>query len=39
MSALTVHFKDVRDLLANLLTLLFFLTPILFSLDCIRGHT
>lgn len=32
-SALTVHFKDVRDLLANLLTLLFFLTPILYHLD------
>jgi lipopolysaccharide transport system permease protein len=36
VAALTVHFKDVRDLLANLLTLLFFLTPILFSLDSIR---
>jgi lipopolysaccharide transport system permease protein len=35
-SALTVHFKDVRDLLANFLTLMFFLTPILFSLDSIR---
>ena len=32
-SALTVHFKDVRDLLANLLTLLFFLTPILYPLE------
>lgn len=31
-SALTVHFKDVRDLLSNLLTLLFFLTPILYPL-------
>jgi ABC-type polysaccharide/polyol phosphate export permease len=36
LAALTVHFKDVRDLLANMLTLLFFLTPILFSLDSIR---
>jgi ABC-type polysaccharide/polyol phosphate export permease len=35
-AALTVHFKDVRDLLANLLTLLFFLTPILYSLETIR---
>jgi len=35
-SALTVHFKDVRDLLANLLTLMFFLTPILFPLNSIR---
>lgn len=32
-AALTVHFKDVRDLLANLFTLLFFLTPILYHLD------
>ena len=32
-SALTVHFKDVRDLLANLFTLLFFLTPILYRLE------
>jgi len=35
-SALTVHFKDVRDLLANFLTLMFFLTPILYSLDSIH---
>jgi ABC-type polysaccharide/polyol phosphate export permease len=35
VSALTVHFKDVRDLLANLLTLFFFLTPILYPLDSI----
>jgi ABC-type polysaccharide/polyol phosphate export permease len=31
-AALNVHFKDTRDLLANLLTLLFFLTPILYPL-------
>ncbi len=36
LAALNVHFKDVRDLLANLLTLLFFLTPIIYSLDWIR---
>jgi ABC-type polysaccharide/polyol phosphate export permease len=30
LAALAVHFKDVRDLLQNLLTLLFFLTPILY---------
>jgi ABC-type polysaccharide/polyol phosphate export permease len=35
-SALTAHFKDVRDLLANLLTLLFFLTPILYPIDSLR---
>lgn len=38
VSALTVHFKDVRDLLANLLTLLFFLTPILYSLETLGDH-
>jgi homopolymeric O-antigen transport system permease protein len=32
LAALNVHFKDVRDLLANLLTLAFFLTPILYPL-------
>jgi|SRR5918999_1088964 ABC-type polysaccharide/polyol phosphate export permease len=37
VSALTVHFKDVRDLLANLLTLMFFLTPILYSLETIQS--
>jgi homopolymeric O-antigen transport system permease protein len=37
-SALTVHFKDMRDLLANLLTLLFFLTPILYSLQFFGGE-
>jgi ABC-type polysaccharide/polyol phosphate export permease len=32
LSALTVHFRDLRDLLANLLTLWFFATPILYRL-------
>jgi lipopolysaccharide transport system permease protein len=32
VSALTVHFRDIRDLLANLLTLWFFATPIVYSL-------
>jgi ABC-type polysaccharide/polyol phosphate export permease len=35
LSALNVHFKDVRDLVSNLLTLLFFLTPILFPLAAV----
>ena len=35
LSALAVHFKDVRDLVANLLTLAFFLTPILYSIDAV----
>jgi len=31
LAALAVHFRDVRDLLANALTLWFFLTPIIYS--------
>jgi lipopolysaccharide transport system permease protein len=38
LAALNVHFKDVRDLLQNLLTLLFFLTPILYPLAAVQGH-
>lgn len=30
LSALTVHFRDIRDLLANLLTFWFFATPIIY---------
>jgi ABC-type polysaccharide/polyol phosphate export permease len=33
VSALTVHFRDLRDLLANVLTLWFFATPIIYSLN------
>ena len=33
VSSLTVHFRDVRDLLANLLTLWFFATPIIYPLS------
>jgi ABC-type polysaccharide/polyol phosphate export permease len=33
LSALTVHFRDVRDLLQNLLTLWFFATPIIYPLS------
>ena len=32
VSSLTVHFRDVRDLLANLLTLWFFATPIIYPI-------
>jgi ABC-type polysaccharide/polyol phosphate export permease len=32
LSSLTVHFRDLRDLLANLLTLWFFATPIIYPL-------
>lgn len=37
-AALNAHFKDVRDLLANLLTLLFFMTPILYTVERLEGH-
>ena len=37
VSALTVHFRDVRDLLANLLTLWFFATPIIYALSQVPG--
>ena len=30
---MTVHFRDLRDLLANVLTLGFFLTPIIYPLS------
>ena len=30
LSALTVHFRDIRDILSNLLTLWFFATPIIY---------
>lgn len=31
LAALTVHFRDIRDILANVLTLWFFATPIIYS--------
>lgn len=37
-SALNAHFKDVRDLLNNLLTLLFFMTPILYTLERLESY-
>jgi lipopolysaccharide transport system permease protein len=33
VSSLTVHFRDLRDLLSNLLTLAFFATPIVYPLS------
>lgn len=35
VSALSVFFGDVRDLLANLLTLAFFLTPVLYPVEAV----
>ena len=37
-AALNVHFKDVRDILQNLLTLLFFMTPILYNLGTLEPY-
>jgi ABC-type polysaccharide/polyol phosphate export permease len=31
LSALTVHFRDIKDILANLITMWFFVTPIIYS--------
>ncbi len=35
VSSLAVHFGDVRDLVANLLTLAFFLTPVLYPAEAV----
>ena len=35
LSALTVHFRDIKDLLANLLTLWFFATPIIYPMSAV----
>lgn len=33
LAALTVHFRDIKDLLGNLLTFWFFATPIIYSIE------
>jgi ABC-type polysaccharide/polyol phosphate export permease len=33
LSALTVHFRDIRDILSNLLTFWFFATPIIYPME------
>jgi len=38
LSALNAHFKDVRDLVQNMLTLTFFMTPILYPLSQLQGY-
>jgi len=38
VSVLAVHFGDVRDLLANLLTLAFFLTPVLYPIESVPAR-
>ncbi|MCZ6726488.1 MAG: ABC transporter permease [Acidobacteria bacterium] len=36
LAALNVHFKDIKDIVANLLALLFYLTPIIYRLEGIH---
>lgn len=38
LAGLTAHFRDVRDLLATALSLLFFATPILYTLGDLKNH-
>jgi ABC-type polysaccharide/polyol phosphate export permease len=38
VSALSVHFADVRDIVGNLLTLTFFLTPVLYPVSAVPGR-
>lgn len=38
LAALTVHFRDVKDILATALTLWFFATPILYALPEVKSH-
>jgi ABC-type polysaccharide/polyol phosphate export permease len=38
LAALTVHFRDIRDILSNLLTLWFFATPIIYHYEMMRAY-
>lgn len=37
LSSLSVHLRDITQILANVMTLWFFLCPIIYSLDVVRG--
>ncbi len=37
LAALTVHFRDIKDILSNLLTLWFFATPIIYPMHLAPG--
>src|SRR5260221_6484438 len=39
LSALTVHFRDIKDILSNLLALWFFATPIIYPMAQVTGPT
>ncbi|MCY4659769.1 MAG: ABC transporter permease [Acidobacteria bacterium] len=38
LAALTVHFRDIKDLLSNVLTLWFFATPIIYPMAAVAGR-
>jgi len=38
LAALAVHFRDIRDILANVLTLWFFMTPIIYPLSFVEAR-
>ena len=38
LSALTVHFRDIRDLLGNLMTFWFFATPIIYHYGMLKAY-
>lgn len=38
LAALNVHFKDVKDIVANLLALLFYLTPVIYPLSWLAQY-
>jgi lipopolysaccharide transport system permease protein len=38
VSALTVHFRDIKDILSNLLTFWFFATPIIYPMSIAPGY-
>jgi ABC-type polysaccharide/polyol phosphate export permease len=37
LAALTVHFRDIKDILSNLLTFWFFATPIVYTMKLVEG--
>ena len=39
LSALTTHFKDIRDIVSNLMILLFFTTPVIYGINSIETDT
>ncbi len=38
LASLTVHFRDIKDLLANVLTLWFFASPIIYPMSLVEGR-